>query len=107
MVGNHVVDIVNRYGEDSTKVPEVLSEYIRARESYDYDHHGRAGNTSTEFVPDEIVDRFCVLGPAEAHIEKLRMLEELGADHFGIYLMHDDMEGTLEAYGRSILPELA
>jgi len=103
MVGNHVVDMVSRYGEDSGKVPTVLSEYIRARESYDYDHHGKSGNPSTDFVPDDIVDRFCVLGPVEAHIEKLLLLKSLGVDHFGIYLMHDDMEGTLEAYGEKVI----
>jgi probable F420-dependent oxidoreductase len=103
MVGNHVVDMVNRYGEDSAKVPQVLSDYIRARESYDYDHHGRSGNPSTDFVPDEIVDRFCLVGPVEAHIEKLKLLGSLGVSHFGIYLMHDDMEGTLEAYGEKVI----
>jgi hypothetical protein len=44
-----------------------------------------------------------VLGPAEAHIEKLRVLKDIGADHFGIYLMHDDPEGTLRAYGETII----
>lgn len=106
MVGNHVVDMVNRYGDDSSKVPQVLSDYIKARESYDYAHHGRAANTSTDFVPDDIVDRFCVLGPAEAHVEKLALLKEMGVDHFGIYLMHDDMDRTLDAYGQSIIPAL-
>ncbi len=106
MVGNHVVDMVNRYGEDSSKVPQVLSDYIKARESYDYSHHGKADNPSTDFVPDDIVDRFCVVGPAEAHIEKLSLLKDMGVDHFGIYLMHDDMEGTLQAYGESVLPAL-
>ncbi len=104
MVGNHVADMVKRYGEDSTRVPEVLSDYIKAREGYDYDHHGKADNPSTEFVPDEIVDRFCVLGTVEQHIEKLALLEELGVDHFGIYLMHDDQEATLRAYGESVIP---
>jgi len=103
MVGNHVVDMVNRYGEDSEKVPQVLSDYIKARESYDYEHHGRSDNPSTDFVPDEIVDRFCLVGPVEAQIEKLKLLESLGVGHFGIYLMHDDMEGTLEAYGERII----
>jgi probable F420-dependent oxidoreductase len=103
MVGNHVVDMVNRYGEDAEKVPGVLSDYIRARESYDYDHHGRSGNPSTDFVPDEIVDRFCLVGPVEAHIEKLNLLRSLGVDHFGIYLMHDDMAGTIEAYGERVI----
>ena len=103
MVGNHVVDMVNRYGEDAEKVPGVLFDYIRARESYDYDHHGRSGNPSTDFVPDEIVDRFCLVGPVEAHIEKLNLLRSMGVDHFGIYLMHDDMAGTIEAYGEEVI----
>ncbi|MGA8040405.1 MAG: TIGR03842 family LLM class F420-dependent oxidoreductase, partial [Acidimicrobiia bacterium] len=107
MVGNHVVDMVNRYGDDPARVPVVLSDYIKARESYDYDHHGKSGNPSTEFVPDDIIDRFCVLGPAEAHVEKLGLLREMGVDHFGIYLMHDDMDGTLEAYGAEIIPALS
>jgi len=104
MVGNHVADMVKRYGEDSSKVPQVLSDYIRAREGYDYDHHGKTDNPSTEFVPDEIVDRFCVLGPVEEHIDKLSLLKEMGVDHFGIYLMHDDQEGTLRAYGEKVIP---
>jgi alkanesulfonate monooxygenase SsuD/methylene tetrahydromethanopterin reductase-like flavin-dependent oxidoreductase (luciferase family) len=106
MVGNHVVDMVNRYGEDRDKVPQVLSDYIKARESYDYDHHGKTGNPSTDFVPDDIVDRFCIVGPVEAHVEKLSSLESLGVGHFGIYLMHDDMEGTLRAYGEGVIPAL-
>jgi probable F420-dependent oxidoreductase len=104
MVGNHVADMVKRYGDDASKVPQALSDYIKGREGYDYDHHGKAGNPSTDFVPDEIVDRFCVLGPAEAHIEKLSLLRDMGVDHFGIYLMHDDQEGTLEAYGEKVIP---
>ena len=107
MVGNHVADIVKRYGEDTSKVPQVLSDYIRAREGYDYDHHGKTGNRSTDFVPDEIVDRFCVLGTVEQHIEKLTLLRDMGVDHFGVYLMHDDREGTLRAYGESIIPVLS
>ncbi len=106
MVGNHVADMVMRYGEDTEKVPQALLEYIKGREGYDYDHHGKAGNPSTDFVPDDIVDRFCVLGTVDDHVEKLTLLRDMGVDHFGIYLMHDDMEGTLEAYGKSIIPTL-
>jgi probable F420-dependent oxidoreductase len=106
MVGNHVADMVRRYGEDTSKVPQVLSDYIKGREGYDYDHHGRAGNPSTDFVPDEIVDRFCVLGTVEQHVEKLSLLAEMGVDQFGIYLMHDDRETTLRAYGEKVIPAL-
>jgi probable F420-dependent oxidoreductase len=105
MVGNHVADLVARYGEDS-EVPHALTDYIRAREGYDYSHHGQAGNPSTDFVPDEIVDRFCVLGTVDDHVKKLNDLKELGVDQFNIYLMHDAMEATLDAYGEEIIPAL-
>ena len=107
MVGNHVADLVKRYGESTSSVPKALSDYIRDRADYDYSHHGRAGNPSTDFVPDDIVDRFCVLGRVEDHIEKLTTLRDMGADHFAIYLMHDAEDETLDAYGQSVLPVLA
>jgi probable F420-dependent oxidoreductase len=105
MVGNHVADLVERYGE-SGPVPHELTDYIRGREGYDYAHHGKAGNPSTDFVPDAIVDRFCLLGPASAHVERLTELAELGVDQFAIYLMHDQKEQTLAAYGSEIIPKL-
>ncbi|MGW7694407.1 TIGR03842 family LLM class F420-dependent oxidoreductase [Streptomyces asiaticus] len=104
MVGNHVADLVGRYGEHSGAVPESLTAYIKERQGYDYAHHGRAGNPDTAFVPDEIVDRFCLLGPAEAHIEKLERLRELGVGQFAVYAMHDAKERTLDAYGEHVIP---
>ncbi|MFE9256974.1 TIGR03842 family LLM class F420-dependent oxidoreductase [Streptomyces sp. NPDC006879] len=106
MVGNHVADLVARYGDGSDAVPGELTAYIKDRQSYDYSHHGRAGNSSTEFVPDEIVDRFCLLGPAEAHIAKLRHLQGLGVDQFAVYDMHDAKESTIDAYGQHIISAL-
>ena len=105
MVGNHVADLVARYGEDGP-VPHELTDYIKGREGYDYAHHGRAGNPSTDFVPDAIVDRFCLLGPAEAHLDRLRELAGIGAGQFAIYLMHDQPAETLAAYGDTIIPAL-
>lgn len=107
MVGNHVADLVDRYGTESDMVPAALSEYIKAREGYDYDHHGKAGNPSTDFVPDEVIDRFCVLGPVDKHIERMQELRELGVDQFAIYLMHDAQEVTLDAYGDAVMPALS
>ncbi|MEU4895524.1 TIGR03842 family LLM class F420-dependent oxidoreductase [Streptomyces sp. NPDC044780] len=106
MVGNHVADLVSRYGEHSTAVPESLTAYIAERHGYDYAHHGRTGNPDTAFVPDEIVDRFCLLGPAEAQIEKLERLRALGVDQFAVYAMHDAKERTIDAYGERIIPAL-
>ena len=105
MVGNHVADLVTRYGE-SGAVPAELTGYIKDREGYDYSHHGKAGNPSTTFVPDEVVDRFCLLGPPSAQLERLAELRGLGVDQFAIYAMHDAREATIEAYGRSVIPAL-
>jgi probable F420-dependent oxidoreductase len=80
MVGNHVADLVARYGEHSAQVPDALTDYIKARQGYDYAHHGRSGNPDTRFVPDEIVDQFAV------------------------YDMHDAQEATIDAYGATVIP---
>ncbi|MBT2497487.1 TIGR03842 family LLM class F420-dependent oxidoreductase [Agromyces sp. ISL-38] len=106
MVGNHVADIVAKYGEHGD-VPEALTDYIKGREDYDYNEHGRAGNVHTQFVPDEIVDRFCVLGTAGQHIEKLEQLKALGVDQFAGYLQHDNKEETLRVYGETVIPALS
>ena len=106
MVGNHVADIVSRYGEHS-EVPEALTAYIKDREGYDYNEHGQAGNVHTQFVPDEIVDRFCVLGPWEEHVRRLEELHDLGVTQFAVYLQHDAKDETLQAYGEKVLPAIA
>jgi alkanesulfonate monooxygenase SsuD/methylene tetrahydromethanopterin reductase-like flavin-dependent oxidoreductase (luciferase family) len=105
MVGNHVADIVAKYGE-SGAVPQALTDYIKGRQDYDYNEHGRAGNTHTAFVPDEIIDRFCLLGTAEDHLTKLRELEAIGVDQFAGYLQHDNKEETLRVYGETVMPAL-
>jgi probable F420-dependent oxidoreductase len=105
MVGNHVADIVARYGADGA-VPQVLTDYIKGRQGYDYAEHGRAGNTHATFVPDEVVDRFCVLGPVEHHLKRLAELRDLGVDQFAVYLQHDAKEETLAAYGSQIIPAI-
>ncbi|MCW2983236.1 MAG: family class F420-dependent oxidoreductase [Conexibacter sp.] len=106
MVGNHVADIVNRYGNDGAAVPTALTDYIAGRESYDYNEHGRAGNSHTAFVPDDIVDRFCLIGPPEAHVARLDELRALGVDQFALYLQHDDKDGTLRGYGEQVIPAI-
>ncbi|MFF9110029.1 MULTISPECIES: TIGR03842 family LLM class F420-dependent oxidoreductase [unclassified Streptomyces] len=106
MVGNHVADLVAKYGEHSAAVPDELTDYIKARQGYDYSHHGRSGNPDTAFVPDEIVDRFCLIGPVETHVEKLRALRALGVDQFAVYDMHDAQEAVIDAYGQHVIPAL-
>ena len=105
MVGNHVADIVARYGTGGG-VPAALTDYIAGRQGYDYNQHGQAGNTHAAFVPDDIVDRFCIVGPVEEHVKRLTELRGLGVDQFAVYLQHDGMDQTLAAYGKSVIPAL-
>jgi probable F420-dependent oxidoreductase len=103
MVGNHVADLVARYGEAS-EVPRALTDYVKGRQGYDYSHHGRSDNPDVDFVPDDIVERFCLLGPAEQHVERLGGLARLGVDQFALYLMHDSADATFGAYRDSVIP---
>jgi probable F420-dependent oxidoreductase len=96
LVSNHVVDLVNKYPRE--QLPESLTGYISDREGYDYLHHAEVGSSNAAFVGDEVTDRFCVLGDAEEHLDKLRDLADAGVDQFNIYLMNGDEEAQLDAY---------
>jgi probable F420-dependent oxidoreductase len=103
LVSNHVVDLVTRYA--SGDLPHELTDYIAAREKYDYSHHGRAGSDNAEFVTDEVVDRFCVIGTVEECTKKLRDLESLGVHQFNIYSMVDDPRGLIRTFGDKVIPQ--
>ncbi|MCH9677839.1 MAG: TIGR03842 family LLM class F420-dependent oxidoreductase [Actinomycetia bacterium] len=107
MVGNHVADIVDRYGESGGGVPQALTDYIKNRKGYDYNEHGQAGNSHTDFVPDEIIDRFCIIGPPNEQIRRLQELKDLGVDQFALYLQHDDKDHTLAEYGEKVIPAVS
>jgi probable F420-dependent oxidoreductase len=104
LVSNHVVDLVNRYASD--ELPPELTDYIRARDHYDYSDHGRRGAEHAEFVTDQIVDRFCVIGTLEQCQEKLHVLERIGVDQFTIYAVSvEGPDAIIETYGKEIIPE--
>ena len=106
MVGNHVADLIGRYGADTDLVPDALLSYVEGRKGYDYAEHGKATSTHVDFVADDVIDRFCLLGPVEHHVERLDELRGLGVDQFAIYLQHDDQDQTLTAYGEKVLPAI-
>jgi len=103
LVSNHVVDLLSKYPEHD--LPAALTSYVSNRGGYDYQHHCKVGSDNADFVSDEVVDRFCVVGPVEAHREKLRKLASVGVTQFNIYLMCGEEEQTLEIYEREVLPQ--
>ena len=104
LVSNHVVDLVNKYPRED--LPEELTTYVRSREGYDYLHHAEVGSSNAQFVTDEIVDRFCLVGDVDRHVERLRALAEAGDDQFNLYQMNGNEEEQLEIYGREVIPAL-
>jgi probable F420-dependent oxidoreductase len=104
LVSNHVVDLIARY--QPAELPDELTSFVRDRKGYNYLHHAEVGSANAEFVPDDIVERYCVVGPASTHVQKLRELQDAGIHQFNIYLMSGEEEHTLEIYGRDIIPAL-
>ncbi len=102
LVSNHVVDLVNKYPRE--QLPDSLTGYIRDREGYDYRHHAEVGSDNSQFVSDEVADRFSIVGPPEEHVRRLLELHEAGVDQFNVYLMNGAEEAQLEAYGRDVIP---
>src|SRR5215475_8626280 len=103
LVSNHVMDLIRQYKPED--LPPALTSYVQDRGKYDYQHHCEVASDNGNFVSDEVVDRFCLLGPAKAHQEKLRALAKVGVTQFNIYLMCGDEEETLKIYQRDVLPE--
>jgi probable F420-dependent oxidoreductase len=102
LVSNHVMDLISKYKPED--LPKSLVSYVQNRGKYDYLHHCEVGSDNADFVTDEIVDRFCLVGPVEQHRKKLEALRKVGVTQFNIYLMCGDEEKTLEIYGRDVLP---
>jgi probable F420-dependent oxidoreductase len=102
LVSNHVVDLLKRY--DPGDLPPALTDFIKARDRYDYQDHVKRGAAHTSFVPDDVVDRFCVIGTVDRCAARLRELAALGVHEFNIYLMVENPERIIETYGREIIP---
>jgi probable F420-dependent oxidoreductase len=103
LVSNHVVDMISHHKNEN--LPAELTSYVRDKGKYDYLHHCEVGSDNADFVSDEVIDRFCLVGPAEQHREKLQKLASVGVTQFNIYLMCGEEEATLDTYQREVLPE--
>jgi len=107
MVGNHVADIVEKYGTERSDIPESLTAYIKDRKGYDYSKHGQSDNPYLDFITEDIVESFSVLGNEDAHIAKLHELKDAGVTQFNIYLDNGNEEEIIAKYGKTIIPAFA
>ncbi len=104
MVGNHVADLVEKYHTGGSAIPADFLAYIEGRKGYNYKEHADKDADHLDFISDDIIDRFGILGPVEAHIEKIQKLKDVGVTQFNIYLMCGDEENIVEQYGKTVLP---
>ncbi len=102
LVSNHVVDLLKRYPKD--ELPQELWTYVQDRKGYDYLHHAQVGSDNAQFVSNEIVDRYCIVGNVKEQIRRLEELQSLGVDQFNIYLMVGDEEKQVATYGSKVIP---
>lgn len=105
LVSNHIMDLIDNH--DPQGLPDELVEFakLRTRDTYDYREHARATAKHASFVPDEVVDRFTVIGDVEQCVNKIEELRRVGVDEWNIYLNAvPEQEQLLQAYGQEIIP---
>jgi probable F420-dependent oxidoreductase len=102
LVSNHVVDLLKRY--EVQDLPTALTDYIKARDHYDYSEHAQRGAAHADFVPDDVIDRFCVIGTVEQSRKRIQELIDVGVDQFNLYLMVEKPEAVIQKYGEAIIP---
>ncbi|HQR36257.1 MAG TPA: TIGR03842 family LLM class F420-dependent oxidoreductase, partial [Blastocatellia bacterium] len=96
------VDLVSKYTPE--ELPPELVGFIKDRKGYNYLHHAEVGSSNAEFVTDEVVDRFCIVGNVQEQLRRLKELQDVGVTQFNIYLMCGDEEQTVDVYGREVIP---
>jgi len=104
VVGNHIADVLRHHEPDN--LPQELIDYVKERSEYDYRDHAEPGTDHSKYVPDDIVDRFCVIGDDDAVKAKLRVLADIGVSEFNIYPMVDGIEDLMLHYGEEFAPAL-
>jgi hypothetical protein len=104
LVSNHVVDLLKKYPKE--ELPPELVAYVDDRPEYNYLHHAQVGSDNGRFVPDEIVDRYCVVGGVAEQVRRMQELRDLGVHQFNIYLMCGDEEKQVKTYADKVIPAL-
>jgi len=114
LVGNHIADIVEKYGADTDLVPDSMTTYIERRrgagaggEGYDYRQHGEVESDNTYYITDAITESFCILGEASDHVARLEQLRNAGVTQFTIYLTGGDEERHVAEYAENVIPHLS
>src|SRR5262249_28870193 len=92
---------------EASELPDVLTEYVQGRTHYDYRDHTDPNADHADYVPDEIVDRFTVIGTPEECVEHLRELADAGVTEFNIYARVQVRAKLVREVAQEIIPVMA
>jgi alkanesulfonate monooxygenase SsuD/methylene tetrahydromethanopterin reductase-like flavin-dependent oxidoreductase (luciferase family) len=104
-LGDHIAEVLREHPAERGN--EELWRYTERRPVYDYRKHARPGGNPGDFVPDEVVDRFTLVGDAEATVARIEELEALGVTEINVYLSSSKPEEPVDAYGRDVVPRVS
>jgi 5,10-methylenetetrahydromethanopterin reductase len=99
------------FRRDAAGVLDPSDAAVVAEVTRDYDDasHATAAATQARDLPDDFLDRFCVIGPPDHCVERLRELVGLGLDHVIVVGPGRDVdpavrEASEQLFAREVLP---
>ena len=104
VVGNHVAEVLRNSGPSS--MPAELAAFVETRPEYDYLQHVHKDAEHSHYVPDQIIDRLCLVGSAAHCSQRLQELASLGVTHVNFYGQTNQFETQMEIYATDIIPKL-
>jgi probable F420-dependent oxidoreductase len=102
VVGNHIAEVLRNTGANS--LPAELEAIVKNRPDYDYYQHVHTGTAQADYVPDEILDRLCIVGSPARCRERLRQLQDVGVTHVNFYGQTAHYEQQMRLYAEQIMP---
>ena len=103
IVGNHVAEVIRNVGANN--LPPEFAALNNSRTEYDYYKHVHNDSAQADYIPDEIIDRLCIVGTAERCAERVRELEEIGVTHVNFYSQTTSYVEDMQQYSKHVLPQ--
>ncbi len=101
MVSNHVLDLFRKYPRE--RLPKSLVTGMEKRGSYDYWEHARSTAHHLDFVTDEMIDGFSVIGTPEQARSRLEELWKAGVTTAVAYVLSEDFQEQTKVIAENIV----
>ena len=102
VVGNHVAETLRNTGVNS--LPPELEAFITGRPEYDYYKHVHTDSAQAGYVPNEVIDRLCIVGSVGRCAERVAELRDAGVTHLNFYAQTENFDEHMRRYAEDVLP---